>query len=227
MTLDDDKYAHYVEHPRFGCGPRYTGLNPDPMAPDVSLHWRSTSIREIVQRYHALTGESWTYDRTLAALADASQIKRISGTAVIADLTRQSAPTRLVTHYFDLDRSCRDCGKSFIFFAEEQKYWYEVLRFGFEVDCVRCVPCRKCQRVISRNRKRYEALFHISDRSTNETFEMADCCLSLIEASVFTPKQLQVVRRLLNRIPMNPDESTASRRNELACRVRSIERHPA
>jgi len=220
MTIEDDNYAEYVDHPRYGRGPKYTGLNPDSMAPEVQLHWNSTSLREIALRLHILTGtgQEWYYK----AVLDTSEIKRIPNTAIIADLNRQAAATVQVTHYFDLKRICRDCRKPFIFFAEEQKYWYEVLRFGLDSDCVRCVPCRKGHQVISHSRQRYEELFHISDRSTDENFEIVDCCLSLIEGSVFSPKRLQFVRTVLNRMRSSTDESIASRLNELASRVRAI-----
>jgi len=220
MTPDDDKYREYVDHPRYGHRPNYTGLNPDHLAPEVSLHWNSTNGHEIAQRFQALTGQKWPYG---VAFLYARDIKRIPNTAVVADSTRQTIATVPVTHYFDLDRVCRECGKRFIFFAEEQKYWYEDLGFGLDSDCVRCVPCRKRQQGIAQKRQRYETLFHISERNTEENLELADCCLSLIESSVFTVKQLQRVRSLLNRIPADADETTTARHNELAARVRSVE----
>ena len=41
-----------------------------------------------------------------------------------------------MTHYFDAKRVCRKCERPFLFFAEEQKYWYEDLRFPLEADCL-------------------------------------------------------------------------------------------
>lgn len=152
-----------------------------------------------------------------------SEVKRIPGTAVVADLARQTAATVPVTHYFDLDRICRDCRQPFIFFAEEQKYWYEQLRFGLDSDCVRCVPCRKVHQVVARRRKRYEELFHVPVRSINEDIEMADCCLSLIESSVFTLKKLQLVRALINRIRCDNSDATKASRKDLLARVIAIE----
>lgn len=43
-------------------------------------------------------------------------------TAVSADLDRQVDATFPVTHYYDEERTCRDCGGRFIFFAAEQKH---------------------------------------------------------------------------------------------------------
>ena len=194
MTRAADKYATFAEHPRYGRRPHITGLNPDTVfGGDTILHWHSP--KEC----------------------------RIPNTAIPADLTRQTPATVPVTHYYDVMRQCRDCGRSFIFFAEEQKHWYEELGFGLGSDCVRCVDCRKRQRGIARERERYEELFHVPNRSDDENLEMADCCLSLIESSVFTPRQVQRVRMLLNRIPSECDDAVKSRYNDLLARVLAIE----
>lgn len=220
MNSNPDKYAAYVDHPRYGRGPRYTGLNPDHRAPDVSLHWNSTSISEIAERYRAITGQTFSF---ALGWYNSGTPARIPGTAIIANLARQSAATVQVTHYFDLERQCRDCGNPFIFFADEQKYWYEELGFGLDSDCVRCVACRKRRQMIAQWLKRYEELFHMAVRSNQETLEMAECCLSLIEASVFTPKQLQRVRGLLKRVAGDADQSHQEQYNGLLIRVRQIE----
>ena len=93
MSARKDKYAAFVEHPRYGRRPNVTGLNPadnnysiDPATGyyRVSLGWRGP---------------------------------KIANTAIRADLTRQTPATIPITHYFDLERTCRDCGRPFIFFA--------------------------------------------------------------------------------------------------------------
>ncbi|WP_366929827.1 zinc-ribbon domain containing protein [uncultured Thiodictyon sp.] len=97
-----EDYSKFVDHPRYGRLPRMTGLNPDTNYTDVFLHWHS------------------------------AKECRIPNTAIRADLSRQTPATVQVTHYFDVRRQCRDCDKPFIFFAEEQKYWYEILGFGLD-----------------------------------------------------------------------------------------------
>jgi hypothetical protein len=57
--------------------------------------------------------------------------------------------------------------------------------------------------LIAKKRRRYEALFHVSDRSDEENLEMADCCLSLIEEQIFTNQQLERVRMLLKQISVD------------------------
>jgi hypothetical protein len=194
MKQIHDKYELYVEHPRYGQGPRMTGLNPKTdYGGDVFLHWHSS--KEI----------------------------RIPNTAIPADLTRQTRATVPVTHYYDVKRECLDCGKPFLFFAEEQKHWYEELGFGLDSDCVRCVFCRKRQHGLARKRERYEELFHIEYRTTEESLEMVECCLSLIEANVFHYRQTERVRMLLKIISSKHDEKFQNRIDKLRTRLLEIE----
>jgi len=169
MSHAQESYESYVEHPRYGRRPRITGLNPRNDYLRVFLHWHS--------------GDDC----------------RIPNTAITADLSHQSPATVPVTHYFDVRRTCRDCGQPFIFFALEQRHWYEELGFGLDADCVRCPQCRKKQQGIARTRQRYEELFHVADRSSEQDLEMAECCLTLMEESLFHPRQAERVRMLLKR----------------------------
>ena len=125
----------------------------------------------------------------------------IPKTAVKANTSKQKPATFHFTHYFDLERKCRDCDRDFIFFAAEQKHWYEELQFGLDSDCVRCVPCRKKVQGIERTRRQFEDLFHTEDRSPDQSLMMAECVLELIENNSFAQKQTERVRMLLNQLP--------------------------
>lgn len=191
-----EDYAQHVEHPRYGRAPRFTGLDPNPKSPNVHLHWNTVPEHDREERLRMV-------ERSLgfrpAEFDDGTRM--VPGTAIEADLSRQTPWTlRPVTHYYDLDKVCKDCGRRFIFFAEEQKRWYEELRLPLETSAVRCPPCRKRQRHIARKRERYEQLIHLPGRSAEETLEMADCCLTLIEEAVFHARQTEHVRMLLNRV---------------------------
>jgi Probable zinc-ribbon domain len=174
MSAESKNYQHYVEHPRFGRAPRVTGLNPQPGDRGVKLHW-NTLILQIDQR-------------------------AIPNTAIMAETARQALSPIAVTHYYDLDTTCRDCGRRFIFFAEEQKFWYEELQLPLEADAVRCWECRREQRLLAKEKKRYDEVCLVENRTVDQTFEMAACCLSLIENGVFPSGQIQHVRQLLNSI---------------------------
>lgn len=178
-TQAQKEYESYVEHPRFGRYPHLTGQNPQTdWGRAVNLHWRSKP-------------ES-----------------RIPNTAITADVSRQSPALYPATHYYDEKCVCRDCNRPFIFFAKEQKHWYEELRFPLDADCVRCADCRKKTQWIERKKKRYDKLFHKVDRTTDETLEMADCCLSLIEEGIFTMKQEKQVRTLMKQVKVKHTRHT-------------------
>ena len=191
MKNQMDRYVHFVDHPRYGQRPCFTDLNPSPLDPDVSLHFNAIEPAELVARYESATGQKWPSSISGFHL---SRGRRIEGTAIAADLDRQTQATVAVTHYFDLERECRDCGRPFIFFAMEQKRWYEELGFGLDSDCVRCVECRKRLQRIAGLRAIYENLFHVENKTADQCLEMAGACLSLMEAGVFTAKQSHRVR---------------------------------
>lgn len=216
-----DKYSNYVEHPRYGQGPRITGLNPQPH--EAKLHWNATSHDEIMAQWERAFGKPYPYNHRSSL--HRARPKRIPNTAIVADLTRQTPATIPVTHYFDLERVCRDCGRPFIFFAEEQRYWYEELGFGLDSDCVRCVECRKTQRGIAQLREAYESLSHVADKTVEQSLEMAEACLTLMESGVFTGKQTQRVRALLNAIPADADVRNRSRYTKLYERAAAIEQN--
>lgn len=192
--MSTHSWERFVAHPRYGLRPRVTGLNP---APDtlgaVVLHWHSPE-----------------------------QV-RIPHTAIAADLSRQTPATVPVTHYFDVKRQCRDCGRPFIFFAEEQKHWYEELGFVLDADCVRCVECRQAQRGLDRQRQRYEELFHVPGRTVLEDLEFVECSLSLVEAGHFHARQLERVRRTLKRVSPDEGDEVRVRVDEARARLRRLE----
>ena len=209
-----EEYAEYVEHPRYGKSPRFTGLDPNPESSAVHLHWNTrhftqTQLREMER----LLGWRPTFPD--------NGTRMVRGTAVEADLSRQTPAIVPVTHYYDIDKVCRDCGHRFIFFAEEQKYWYEELGFPVEADAVRCPPCRMRLQHIARTRERYEQLFHVLSPSLEETLEMADCCLTLVEEVVFHNRQTERVRMLLNRVPQ--EKRSDKRFLELSVRLHAVE----
>ena len=196
----DKKYDNYVEHPRYGRRPRFTGLNPNPFDEGVQLHSNATTIHEIQKRAKNVFGKK------LGFLTDLEKIMpkepaRISRTAIKAESNLQNQPTVPVTHYFDVERICRDCKKSFIFFAEEQKHWYERLRFPLEADCVRCPRCRKKEQFLAGNRAKYERLCAMKKRDWKADLQMACCALTLVENGIFGNKVIQSIRALIKTVP--------------------------
>ncbi|MCA9179457.1 MAG: zinc-ribbon domain containing protein [Planctomycetales bacterium] len=172
MTFRDSSYADFVNHPRYGRCPRFTGLNPvENLSRGIYFGW------------HCRAEE------------------RISDTAIVAHADRQPSPTVPVTHYFDLKRKCRECGRNFIFFAEEQRHWYETLQFYLGADCVRCIDCRVAERETKRLRAHYEAFLQQPILSDHDALELADTAMLLIERGAFGDRCVERVRSLLNAIP--------------------------
>ena len=170
--------ASYVEHPRWGSEPRRTGLDVSASVPGVFLHWNTQPL--------------------------GGMERAIPGTAVAADLQRQTPATVQVTHYYDVERRCRGCGRLFLFFAIEQKHWYEELGFPLEADCVRCHPCRRRTRELQQLLRRYQELLRGAEPSLDEELELALCRLELIESAVFPVRQADLVRAFLNRRAHHP-----------------------
>lgn len=125
--------------------------------------------------------------------------------------------------YRDIERLCHDCNRPFIFFAEEQIYWYETLGFSVGAVCTRCVDCRKKRQQVAGLRERYQHLACRIERSDQETLDMAEYCLRLIEKEEFTPKKLSRVRELLNSLPAEMESELHQQSRRLLERVRTLE----
>lgn len=196
-----DDYRSYVEHPRFGRGPRFSGLNPDVRRP-FDVHWHS------------------------------DEKVRIPNTAIEADGSKQRWAAgensyghgTVIRYYFDLRRVCRDCGRPFISFAEEQQHWYEVLGFPLEVDCVRCHECRRAQRGLEAAHKRYQELVVLPEPTPSEVVELTTLSLELIDGGAFSPhpRTFSRIRMWLNRLANSGTHET--QRVELVRRLEALEK---
>lgn len=193
----------YVEHPRYGKVPRLTGLDADMDSMDVHLHYRLRTFTRPL--FDAFRRGGWQ----IPEIGEDSP-RLIPGTAIAADLTRQTPSTMPVSHYYDEERRCIDCRRLFVFFAEEQRYWYEELHFPLDADCVRCYPCRRQQRGIERTKRDYEELVTLADPSPDDMARMAFARLLLVESGRFHSRQLDHVRAFLRQHPSH-EQSAAIR----------------
>lgn len=193
MKWPSAEYSGFVEHPRYGKAPRFTGLDVAD-APDgtVYCHW------------HSPAGV------------------RVPNTAVAADIARQGPATLHVTHYFDAKRVCRKCGRPFLFFAEEQKYWYEDLQFPLEADCLDCTPCRKDEQRLRATRQKYDAFLEDAARTEADTLDLVDCGLLLVESAVFSAKLLPKLRGLLKPLLVDAEGPSYARARALTSRINSV-----
>ena len=191
-SWNEEEFAHFAPHPRFGQRPRRTGLNPQTnFFSGVYLHWHSP------------------------------EDCRVSNTAITANTDKQRQPTVAVTHYYDVKRLCRDCKRPFLFFAVEQAYWYEELQLPLEADCVRCTDCRSNARELSSIRTEYESLVTQEALSLEESVTLVQHGLRLVEEQIFGKKVLQRLAAQLNQIaePLQQTSATTyeSLRTQMQC----------
>lgn len=59
--------------------------------------------------------------------------------------------------YLDETRRCVQCGEDFVFTADEQKFWYENLKFNFHSTAIRCRDCRRQRRSVKALQRSLEA----------------------------------------------------------------------
>ena len=167
-----DNFSDYVEHPRYGYAPFITGLNPvSDSKGTVWPHWHSPKQC------------------------------RIPNTAITANTELHNTGLGHVTHYFDVDRECVDCGRRFLFFAREQQYWYETLRFSLSANCIRCTDCRKSERDLKSLRYQYEKILHQAVRSEKQQLKLAEYAIMLVERADAGQRLVELARCCLNRIP--------------------------
>jgi len=63
----------------------------------------------------------------------------------------------------------------------KQKYWYEVLGFYIDVDCVKCIECRKAEQKIKEKALRYEELIKKKNRTNREIKDLKYVAYALYE----------------------------------------------
>lgn len=111
-------------------------------------------------------------------------IKKLSyyqETAIPADTSRQNFSLYPRTIYVDIERQCIQCDKWFLFYALEQKYWYEHLGFYVDADCTKCINCRINERGIKKFMMTYQDLVNKENRSEKETRELKQAALELFQ----------------------------------------------
>ena len=92
------------------------------------------------------------------------------------------------TLYVDIEEQCQTCGRPFLFFAKEQKYWFEELGFWMDAHCTRCIDCRKRDQEVKRMQVEYEHLLSRQDRTPKETATLKSIALELFQLGYIKDK---------------------------------------
>ncbi|WP_057260170.1 zinc-ribbon domain containing protein [Duganella sp. Root1480D1] len=102
-------------------------------------------------------------------------------TALRADVSVQLYTIYPRLYYVDMLKTCEDCSRPFIFYAREQRYWYETLGFYIDSDCMRCVEWRRKQHAVKRHMVRYTELQARGSLSRKEMMHLVDDCIFLFQ----------------------------------------------
>ncbi len=105
----------------------------------------------------------------------------VPGTAILASGDGPWGPAFSRHVYADLLKPCADCGRDFLFYANEQRFWYETLRLPPDVDCTRCVPCRKLARRLKACLRRYADALQAPRLDAKDMKTFVDDALFLLE----------------------------------------------
>lgn len=113
-----------------------------------------------------------------------------------ADISRQNFTTFPREYYVDIQKTCRECGRPFIFFAREQQYWYETLGLYIDVDCVCCCECRKNEQRAKRHREVFSKYVNNLPTSLRELTALLESGVYLWQIGEL--RNIHTLRRLKN-----------------------------
>ena len=178
MAKKTDPFAAYVSHPLYGRRPRVS---------NEPIH---------IDRHEQFC---------MVSRCGAGKI--FKNTAIKADMELQKGSHYLVKYFFDEDKTCIHCKRPFIFFAAEQKYWFDQLHFNIATRGQVCGECRAFAGEQKLLKLRYDQLLDRSQLTNEQTLEMAQVCLSLVESGVFHPRSVQTVQKFLNVLRVNKTSS--------------------
>lgn len=108
----------------------------------------------------------------------------VPGTAILPNEALQNYalfPRRI---YADLLKQCKSCTRPFVFYANEQRFWYETLRIPVDADCVMCPPCRKHAHRVKAALFRYEKALHAPRLDAKDMKAFVEDALFLLEQGV-------------------------------------------
>ena len=115
------------------------------------------------------------------------QVRRstiVPGTAILANTHAQHDALYPRRVYADLLKKCTNCARPFLFYANEQRFWFETLRIPIEADCVMCPPCRKHAHRIKGALFRYAIAMHASRLDARHMKCFVDDALFLFEQGI-------------------------------------------
>ncbi len=125
-------------------------------------------------------------------------------TAIRADISQQNFSVCPRHWYIDAEFHCSRCGQSFVFTADEQKFWYETLKFWIGSIPKECDECRKELRKLKALQQEYDRDI-ASTMARNTSVDQKERLVAIIEAIeagglTLTGKAMENRRILLSQI---------------------------
>jgi len=111
-------------------------------------------------------------------------VKFFPETAISANTEKQDYSIYPRAKYVDIEEVCNVCKRPFIFYALEQKYWFEVLGFYIDAHCTRCIECRKKDQEIKKIQTTYCNLLSRKSRTEDETKILKTLALELYQLGI-------------------------------------------
>ena len=108
-------------------------------------------------------------------------VKFFPKSAIVADISKQDYTTFPRRLYVDIEQQCVECNRAFIFYALEQQYWYEKLKFYIDADCKKCIECRNKEKKLKQSKAKYDKLITTKNRTITEIKELKSIALELSE----------------------------------------------
>ncbi|WP_444922492.1 zinc-ribbon domain-containing protein [Microbulbifer sp. CnH-101-G] len=115
-------------------------------------------------------------------------VKFFPETAILANIDKQDYAIYPRKMYVDIEEQCEVCKRPFIFFAKEQKYWFEELHFYVDAHCTRCIDCRKKDQEIKRLQTSYCELVSKGKHTSEESNKLKNIALELLQLGIIKDK---------------------------------------
>lgn len=128
-----------------------------------------------------VSGYHYSDEEILRAHWRYASLKYLAETAIPANISRQNCAIYPRKLYIDLVIQCEVCRRQFIFFAKEQRYWYEELGFWVDAHCTRCFECRQQQQQIKHWQCQYQRYVMQPPKSVAQQREFKHIALELYQ----------------------------------------------
>lgn len=121
-------------------------------------------------------------------------------TRIRANKSKQHYSVVPKSEYCDVLCRCRDCRRWYIFFAKEQQYWFEELRFFVDSNCVRCSECGSKRRRHHRDEQEFASLQRELQPDAEQIARVLDLTIKLWERQYISKRsQLDSVIRTVSK----------------------------